>query len=140
MPENWVCSAFRKATRKTICCSKPPNTRVPRRWSLTFLQAHPGFSWDGVHFTPSSCYSYYIPGVPNPAPEWQNYQKSHLGEGPTKAKGYLRPNMWQAHLHLTSSWSFNQVNVVGTQELVAVCVLFCIVCLSLSSSNSLFFK
>lgn len=44
----------------------------------------------------------HLPWTPNPAPEWLNYQKSQLRKGPRNARGYLRPNMQQAHI-LTSS-------------------------------------
>lgn len=76
---------------------------------------------------------------PNPGPEWPRDQKSYLGEEPSKAKWYWS---WTRGKHIVWTLPHLEVStIIGTQELVAVRVLFYIFSVFLSpSSNSLFLE
>lgn len=73
---------------------------------------------------PSRAANHWHTGVfPNPAPEWPNDWKSHLGGWAMKGQGSLRLNMRLAYdLTLLSCWSLS-LSTAGTQKLVAICVL-----------------
>lgn len=62
-------------------------------------------------------------GAPNPPPEQPNDWKSYLKHGTRKAKEYLKLKTRQAHV-FTSSCNFYLLNAAGTQEFVAICALF----------------
>lgn len=62
----------------------------------------------------------HLPLEPLTQPEWPNDQKSHLGEGPGRPRVFKAEHRMRTRLYLTSSWSFYQLNITGTQELVAI--------------------
>lgn len=63
------------------------------------LKLCPGEAVPGPHYSsPALAQQGQGSTLPNPALEWTNDQKSHLGGGPTKAQGFLRLSICAACL------------------------------------------
>lgn len=85
--------------------------------------------------------------LPDPATEWPNDQKSHLGGRPMMGRGFKKPHHKARMLIFNPTFilRFSIRYVSGTQELVATCLFFyvfpVVLVFSLSSpSNSLFME
>lgn len=106
--------------------------------------------WCHAPYTPqpsSICIGGSPSVLPDPATEWPNDQKSHLGGRPMMGRGFKKPHHKARMLIFNPTFilRFSIHYVSGTQELVATCLFFyvfpVVLVFSLSSpSNSLFME